>query len=250
MDEKSKAGAACIRAGQEWGIAMAVEIMRDYGNYAAQPAVRHNAADNRNRAENRDAADCAEMSDTKRLPGAAGGVTADRAGRPDPAKHAAAESVTEYAKKLSKLAPSTKVKVGSSFPAERKGKVLTINPAILRKMQQDPEQERETRELIRSIEMLTKWLDGMDKAAGKKVIYRHGYIDENGKYYSSSCVRNERAYKMSEKLREERRKNAEALIERTREKAGRIKGRQRIKRKKPLWTRKPARTGSYLDIRL
>lgn len=230
---------------------MAAEIMRDYSKYVERHTAQRGVTDHR--PADRGTAGGAKREEAENLPenGAAGGVKRKGTGNlPEPVRSGTTESVTEYAKKLAKLAPGTKVKVGSSFPAGRKGKVLTINPAILRKMQRDPEQARETKEMIRSIEMLTKWLDGMDKAAGKKVIYRHGYIDENGKYYSASCVRDERAYKMSERLREQRWNNAEALIERTREKAGRIKGRQRIKRKKPTAARKTAGTGSYLDIRL
>lgn len=62
-------------------------------------------------------------------------------------------------------------------------------------------------------------MDGIYKGSGWKVVFRHSYIDENGKFSSISCVRNEFGYKLSIKLRAERRKNSERLIRRIREKA-------------------------------
>ena len=47
----------------------------------------------------------------------------------------------------------------------------------------------------------------------------HSYIDENGKYHSVGCYRNDFMLNMSDKLREERRKNSEKLIEKLKEKA-------------------------------
>ncbi|MCM1184507.1 MAG: hypothetical protein NC337_14140 [Roseburia sp.] len=129
------------------------------------------------------------------------------------------ESLRDYAKRLAKLVPSVEVRVGSTFPSERKGKTLTINPGLLNKMQNDPEQEKETKEMLGGVEMLTKWLDGMYKASGQTVVFRHSYIDADGKYRSFSCVRNDRSLKMSAKLRTERRKNADRLIQVTRKKA-------------------------------
>ena len=42
--------------------------------------------------------------------------------------------------------------------------------------------EKEMKELIRGVESATKLLDSMHRASGWTVVYRHGYIDENGKY--------------------------------------------------------------------
>lgn len=70
---------------------------------------------------------------------------------------------------------------------------------------------------------MTKMMDGIYKASGRKVVYRHGYIDENGKYRSVSLVRNEAGYKMSEKLRKERRENSEKLINKIKAKSAKRK---------------------------
>ena len=133
------------------------------------------------------------------------------------------KSTTEYARELAKLAPSVEFKVGNSFQTAKTGQTLTINPKILEKMQNDPEKEKEMKELIRGVESMTKLVDGINKASGWKTVFRHSYIDENGKYCHIALVRNEFGYKMSEKLREERRKNAEKLIEKTKEKAAKKK---------------------------
>lgn len=133
------------------------------------------------------------------------------------------KNTAEYARELAKLAPSVEFKVGNSFQTAKTGQTLTINPKLLEKMQNDPEKEKEMKELIRGVESMTKLVDGINKASGWKTVFRHSYIDENGKYCHIALVRNEFGYKMSEKLREERRKNAEKLIEKTKEKAAKKK---------------------------
>lgn len=72
--------------------------------------------------------------------------------------------------------------------------------------------------MIQGVEAATKLLDSIYKASGWTVVYRHGYIDENGKYSSCAYVRNDFMLNMSDKLREERRKNSEKLIEKSKEK--------------------------------
>ncbi len=129
------------------------------------------------------------------------------------------ETVAEYARKLAKLVPSVDFRVGNGCSSAKSGKTLTVSPKLLEKMQNDPEQEGETKELIRGVEFATKLIDSIHKASGWTVVYRHSYIDENGKYCATSCVRNDFMLKMSDKLREERRKNSEKLIEKTKEKA-------------------------------
>ncbi len=62
-------------------------------------------------------------------------------------------------------------------------------------------------------------IDSINKASGWTVVYKHSYIDENGKYYSVGYYRNDFMLNMSDKLREERRKNSEKLIEKTKGKA-------------------------------
>lgn len=66
----------------------------------------------------------------------------------------------------------------------------------------------------------------MHRASGWTVVYRHGYIDENGKYSSCVYVRNDFMLNMSDKLREERKENSKKLIEKSKEKS--------VKRKEEL----------------
>ncbi len=144
------------------------------------------------------------------------------------------KSTAEYMKELEKLAPSVEFNVGSSYQTAKSGKTLTISPQLLEKMQNDPEQEKETKEMIKGVESMTKLMDGINKASGWTVVYRHSYIDENGKYRAIAYVRNDFMLNMSDKLREERRKNSEKLIEKTKEKAAEKKedvgGKNHIKR--------------------
>ena len=86
-------------------------------------------------------------------------------------------------------------------------------------MQNDPEKEKEMKELIKGVESATNLMDSIHKASGWTVVYRHSYIDENGKYRAIACVRNDFMLNMSDELREERRKDSEKLIEKTKEKA-------------------------------
>lgn len=129
-----------------------------------------------------------------------------------------AKSAEAYAKELAKLVPSVEFKVGNSFSTAKSGKTLTVNPRLLEKMQNNPEQAKETKELIRGVESAMNLIDNINRASGWTVVYKHGYIDENGKYRASACLRNDFMLNMSDKLREERRKNSEKLIEKTKEK--------------------------------
>jgi len=129
------------------------------------------------------------------------------------------KNTADYVKELAKLVPSVELKIGNAFQTTKSGKTLTINPKLLEKMQNDPEQEKEMKELIKGVESMTKLMDGINKASGWTVVYRHSYIDENGKYREIAYVRNDFMLNMSDKLRKERRKNSEKLIERAKEKA-------------------------------
>lgn len=62
-------------------------------------------------------------------------------------------------------------------------------------------------------------LENVNKASGWKVVYKHCYIDENGKFRSIAYLRNDFMLNMSDKLREKRRENSEKLIEKKKEKA-------------------------------
>ncbi len=128
-------------------------------------------------------------------------------------------STSDYVKELAKLVPSVELKVGNSFSTAKSGKTLTINPQLLEKMQNDPEKEKEMKELIRGVESAVNMLDSVMNASGWSVVFKHDYIDENGKYRQIALVRNDFMLNMSDKLREERRKNSEKLLEKTKERA-------------------------------
>lgn len=88
-----------------------------------------------------------------------------------------------------------------------------------RAWQKDPEKEKEMKEMIKGVESAVNMLDSVMNASGWSVVFKHDYIDENGKYRQIALVRNDFMLNMSDKLREERRKNSEKLIEKTKEKA-------------------------------
>ena len=130
---------------------------------------------------------------------------------------------SDYFNNLTKLAPSVDCRIGTTYATVKNGKTLTINPKVLEKMQSDPEFEKEMKELIKGVEMMTKFSESLNKASGWTTVYRHGYIDENGKYTHFALVRNEAGYKMSDKLREERRKSSEKLMAKIKEKSAKRK---------------------------
>ncbi len=167
---------------------MAMEITNNYSSYAAQSMV---GSTKRKETEN----------------------TSETTGS------SKSRSTSDYVNELAKLVPSVELKVGNSFSTAKSGKTLTINPQLLEKMQNDPEQEKEMKELIKGVEAAVNMLDSVMNASGWSVVFKHGYIDENGKYRQIALVRNDFMLNMSDKLREERRKNSEELIEKTKEKA-------------------------------
>lgn len=168
---------------------MAMEITNNYSSYAAQS----------------NAAGSTKKKETENISETAGGS------KPG--------STSEYVDELAKLVPSVELKVGNSFSTAKSGKTLTINPQLLEKMQNDPEKEKEMKELIKGVESAVNMLDSVMNATGWSVVFKHDYIDENGKYRQIALVRNDFMLNMSDKLREERRKNSEKLIEKTKEKA-------------------------------
>lgn len=129
------------------------------------------------------------------------------------------KNTAEYMRELSKLVPSAECRVGNTFASAKNGITLTINPQLLEEMQNNPEKEREMKELIKGVEAAVNMLESINKASGWTVVYKHCYIDENGKFRSVAYLRNDFMLKMSDKLREERKKNAEKLLERQKEKA-------------------------------
>ena len=135
----------------------------------------------------------------------------------------AASDNIDYLNELSKLAPSVKFRIGITHASAKSGKTLTINPKLMERMQNDPEFEKEMKELIKGVELMTKFSESLNKATGRTTVFRHGYIDENGKYSHIAIVRNEAGYKMSAKLREERRRASENLAKRIKERTAKRK---------------------------
>lgn len=129
-----------------------------------------------------------------------------------------AKNTADYASELAKLVPSVDFRVGNSFSSAKSGKTLTVNPKLLEKMQNDPKQERETKEMIKGVESMTRLMNSIYSSSGWTVVYKHSYIDENGNYCSTALIRNDYMLNLSDKLREERKKNSEKLFERSKEK--------------------------------
>ena len=130
-----------------------------------------------------------------------------------------AKSAAGYAKKLKKLVPSVEFRVGNACVSAQRGKSLTVNPKLLEKMQNDPKTKKDMEDMIKGVESMSKLAESLTKASGWTIVYQHSYIDENGKYYCRMQGRNDGMLKLSDKLREERKKNSEKLIEKTKEKA-------------------------------
>lgn len=172
---------------------MAMEITNNYGAYATQGM-----------------ADSSAANSTKKK---GTGKTKETAGNPK------TQNTAGYADELQKLVPSAELRVGNSFATDKDGITLTVNPNLLEEMQNDPEKEKEMKELIKGVESAVNMLDSVCKASGWTVVFKHCYIDENGKFCSIALLRNDYMLNLSEELREERRENSEKLIEKNKEKA-------------------------------
>ncbi len=168
-----------------------MEITNNYSNYVAQSMAGSNAAD---------AAKKKEAEKTQETTG-----------------NSKSKSTADYANELAKLVPSVDFRIGNSFASAKSGKTLTVNPKLLEK--NDPKQEKETKELIKGVESMTRLMNSIYSGSGWTVVYKHSYIDENGKYCSTALIRNDYMLNLSDKLREERKKNSEKLLERSKEKA-------------------------------
>ncbi len=167
---------------------MAMEITNNYSSYAAQ-----SVADSTKKKETEKTRETAESSKS--------------------------QNTTDYANELAKLVPSVDFKVGNGCSSAKSGKSLTINPKLLEQMQNDPEKEKNMKDMIKGVESMSKLAESITKASGWTIVYQHSYIDENGKYHCRMQTRNDFMLNMSDKLREERRKNSEKLLEKTKEKA-------------------------------
>ena len=130
-----------------------------------------------------------------------------------------AKSVAGYAKELEKLVPSVEFRVGNACVSAQRGKSLTVNPKLLEKMQNDPKTKKDMEDMIKGVESMSKLAESLTKASGWTIVYQHSYIDENGKYHCRMQTRNDVMLKLSDKLREERKKNSEKLLEKSKEKA-------------------------------
>ena len=130
-----------------------------------------------------------------------------------------AKSVAGYAKELEKFVPSVEFRVGNACASAQRGKSLTVNPKLLEKMQNDPKTKKDMEDMIKGVESMSKLAERLTKASGWTIVYQHSYIDENGKYHCRMQTRNDGMLKLSDKLREERKKNSEKLLEKTKERA-------------------------------
>ena len=130
-----------------------------------------------------------------------------------------AKSTAGYAKELEKLVPSVEFRVGNACVSAQNGKSLTVNPKLLEKMQNDPKTKKNIEDMIKGVESMSKLAESLTKASGWTIVYQHSYIDENGKYHCRMQTRNDVMLKLSDKFREERKKNSEKLLEKSKEKA-------------------------------
>ena len=172
---------------------MAMEITNNYSSYAAQSMAESSAASSAKKKETEKTTETAGSSKAKKT--------------------------TDYANGLAKLVPSVDFKVGNVCSSAKSGKSLTVNPKLLEKMQNDPKKEKDMKDMIKGVESMSKLAESIAKATGWTIVYQHSYIDENGKYHCRMQTRNDGMLNLSDKLREERRKNSEELIENTKEKA-------------------------------
>lgn len=144
---------------------MAMEITNNYSSYAAQTMTESGAT-----------------SGTKKK---GTEKTQETAG------NSKSKSTAEYANELAKLAPSVEFKVGNACSSARNGKSLTVNPKLLEKIQNDPEKEKDMKDMIKGVESMSKLAESLTKASGWTIVYQHSYIDENGKYHCRMQTRND-----------------------------------------------------------
>ena len=125
----------------------------------------------------------------------------------------------EYLKNLQKQVPYIKLQTGYGLNTSNDSKVnvVSVNPQLLEKMQNDPQAAKEYTQRLKDVESATKWVDNFEKSMGYTAVCRHGYVDENGNFSSFAVV--VRKDEMNEKLRKEAQENAEERIEKSREKA-------------------------------
>ncbi len=125
----------------------------------------------------------------------------------------------EYLKNLQKQVPYIKLQTGYGLNTSNDSKVnvVSVNPKLLEKMQNDPQAAKEYTQRLKDVESATKWVDNFEKSMGYTAICRHGYVDENGNFSSFAVV--VRKDELNEKLRKEAQENTEERIEKSRENA-------------------------------
>lgn len=125
----------------------------------------------------------------------------------------------EYLKNLQKQVPYIKLQTGYGLNTSNDSKVnvVSVNPKLLEKMQNDPQAAKEYTQRLKDVESAAKWVDNFEKSMGYTAICRHGYVDENGNFSSFAVV--VRKDELNEKLRKEAQENAEERIEKSRENA-------------------------------
>ena len=144
----------------------------------------------------------------------------ERIDKPAQGKPAKTGSVQEYVDKLQKQVPYMTLEAGSalSMAKDKRMGVVTMNPQLLEKMQNDPEAEEKYTQLLKDIERAEQTASAYYNSMGGCVERTsHWYIDENGKYYHFAYTR--RDDKLNKKLREETQKNAERQVEKARERS-------------------------------
>lgn len=130
-------------------------------------------------------------------------------------------SYEDYLRVLQRNFPGMQFQLGYGISAKNEGNknpyMLSVDPKLIEKMQNDPEAEKEYMQRIRDIKAAMDWTASYYKARGGTTYYEwvNNYIDENGKFYHSCLVIHKD--EVNEKLRKKAEENAKKLIEKTRE---------------------------------
>ncbi len=130
-----------------------------------------------------------------------------------------AESNEEYLEMLNRKFPELKIETGSFLSIQNDHKIsFKIHPALLEKMRNDPEQEKETMELLKGAVQARKLIEALHKATGHEYVFSHDYVDENGKFHhtSLSVSKNPINEKMRKKAQEDTEKRINASIKKAR----------------------------------
>lgn len=108
---------------------------------------------------------------------------------------------------------------------DKRAGVITVNPKLLEKMQNDPEAEKKYTQTLKDIEKAERTANAYYNSLGGCVERTsHWYVDENGEYQHFAYTR--RDDRLNKKIREESQKNKEKFIEKTRKKAEATEGKK------------------------